>query len=107
MFTSLQTSDVSRGIVCLLALTMGLMACAGTHTTDEKNHLTPEPIETNEDQSVSTPVVDSPPKTPQGYIRSDVYQPERYGGFIGDCAREENFSHYWECMSENAGNGFE
>ena len=106
MLTSPQTFDAARRFVWLPVLIMGLLACAGTDTADKKDHVTPPPVETNENQSAITPVVDLPPKTPQGYIRSDVYQPEKYGGFIGDCASDENFPYYWECMSENAGNGF-
>jgi len=34
------------------------------------------------------------------------YEPRRFGGFIGDCADDKNWPHYWECMSENSGNGF-
>ena len=85
---------------------MGVLAFAGTGTAGEKDQVASPPAETDENQSASTPEVDSPPKTPQGYIRSDVYQPEKYGGFRGDCSSEENFPYYWECMSENAGNGF-
>ena len=46
------------------------------------------------------------PKMPQGYIDPKIYLPGRFGGFIGDCASDENFQWYWECMSENAGNSF-
>ena len=45
-----------------------------------------------------------PPKSPHGYVvRGD---PERFGGFIGDCTTDENFPYYWQCQSENAGNDF-
>ena len=107
MFTLKQTSEAAKEFVWISVLIAGLLACAGTEKTEKKDHVPPLPIESNENQPVSPPVVDSPPKTPQGYIRSDVYQPEKYGGFIGDCSSEENFPYYWECMSENAGNNFE
>ena len=49
-----------------------------------------------------TPAV--PQKSPHGYVvRGD---PERFGGFIGNCTSDENFPYYWQCLSENAGNNF-
>jgi hypothetical protein len=43
-------------------------------------------------------------KPPHGYVTGG--DPSRFGGFIGDCASDENFPHYWECQSENSGNNF-
>ena len=106
MLGSPQNTAAVRRFVWLPLLIMGLLACAGTDTAEEKDHETPPPVETNENQPVRTQTVDSPPKTPQGYIRSDVYRPEKYGGFRGDCSSEANFPYYWDCMSENAGNNF-
>ena len=94
MFISAQTSNAVCRFLWISVLIMGLLACAGTDRAEEKDQVTPPPTETNKSRSVSTPAVDSPPKTPQGYIRSDVYQPEKYGGFIGDCASDENFPYY-------------
>jgi hypothetical protein len=43
-------------------------------------------------------------KTSQGLI---VNGPKDvFGGFMGDCASDENFSNYWECQAENAGDSF-
>ena len=43
-------------------------------------------------------------KSPQGYV---IYGPkDRFGGFIGDCASDENFPYYWECQAESAGDNF-
>ena len=106
MLSSPQNSAAVRKFIWLPVLIIGLLACAGTDKAEMKDQVTPLSVETNENQSVSLQTVDSPPKTPQGYIRSDVYQPEKYGGFRGDCSSEENFPYYWECMSENAGNNF-
>lgn len=41
-------------------------------------------------------------ESPHGYVVGG--DPARFGGFIGDCASNENFPHYWECQSENSGN---
>lgn len=107
MFFSDQNSNSVRGYVwaCVLAIT--LPACAATEMAGVKNQLSAPPREAAVDQPVSGSVPDPLPKTPQGYIRSDVYQPEKYGGFRGDCASDENFPFYWECMSENAGSDFQ
>ena len=45
-----------------------------------------------------------PQKTPHGYVVGG--DPERFGGFIGNCTSDENFPNYWQCQSENAGNDF-
>jgi hypothetical protein len=107
MFFSDQNCDAVRGYVCACVLTITLAACAATDMAVAKNQLSTPPKEAVANQPVSGSVPDPPPKTPQGYIRSDVYQPEKYGGFRGDCAGDENFPFYWECMSENAGSDFQ
>ena len=106
MFFSRQNSNFVMHYVWASVIVIILLACAGFDTADEKLQVTASPKEAGADQPVSKPVPESPPKTPQGYIRSDVYQPEKYGGFRGDCASDENFPYYWECMSENAGSDF-
>ena len=78
-------------------LMISLLACAGSNRVENKNLKQPD----------MTSSSDSAPKIPQGYIRSDVYQPEKYGGFRGDCASDANWPFYWECMSENAGSDFQ
>jgi hypothetical protein len=45
-----------------------------------------------------------PQKSPHGYVVGG--DPERFGGFIGDCASDENFPYYWKCQAENSGNDF-
>ena len=46
-----------------------------------------------------------PIKSPHGYIIDKDYEPGRFGGFVGDCADDKNWPYFWQCMSENAGNG--
>ena len=43
-------------------------------------------------------------KSPHGYVING--STERFGGFIGDCASDENFPLYWECQAENGGESF-
>ena len=43
-------------------------------------------------------------KSPHGYV---INGPKAiFGGFIGDCASDENFPYYWECQAENGGESF-
>ena len=49
-----------------------------------------------------TPAVSQ--KSPHGYVTGG--DPEKFGGFIGDCTSDENFPYFWQCQSENAGNDF-
>ena len=43
-------------------------------------------------------------KSPHGYVING--STERFGGFIGDCASDENFPLYWECQEEIGGDSF-
>ena len=43
-------------------------------------------------------------KSPQGYVING--SKARFGGFVGDCASDQNFPYYWECQAENAGDNF-
>ena len=53
-----------------------------------------------------TPDPAKPIKSPHGYIITKDYEPDGFGSFIGDCSDDKNWSYYWQCMSENSGNGF-
>jgi hypothetical protein len=46
-----------------------------------------------------------PLKSPHGYIITKDYELGRFGGFTGDCTDDKNWPYYWQCMSENSGNG--
>jgi hypothetical protein len=73
-----------------LLIILILVACAGTD----------DPPGPQEPLNPVTRVVQQ--KSRHGYVVAG--DPERFGGFIGDCASDENFPHYWQCQSENAGN---
>ena len=47
----------------------------------------------------------NPLKSPHGYVITKDYELGSFGGFIGDCTDDKNWPYYWQCMSENAGNG--
>jgi len=46
-----------------------------------------------------------PVKSPHGYIITKDYELGRFGGFIGDCTDDQNWPYFWQCVSENSGNG--
>ena len=43
-------------------------------------------------------------KSSHGYILNGPKA--SFGGFIGDCSSDENFSLYWECQAENGGDSY-
>jgi hypothetical protein len=79
------------------------MACAGLNTPDKKHTSWNMPTESPANLSDTPRMPDLPMKSPHGYIISKGYRPDKYGGFIGNCASDENFPYYWDCQSENAG----
>ena len=89
-----------------IIVTLILVACVANLSSDVAK-TEPDSTEKVADKNKSdTPDPAKPIKSPQGYIITKDYQPGRFGGFIGDCADDKNWPYYWECMSENSGNGF-
>jgi hypothetical protein len=76
----------------MLLVILSLTACVGSGDPQEQE----EPL-----NPVSRSVNQ---KSPHGYVIGG--DPERFGGFIGDCTSYENFPFFWQCQSENAGNDF-
>ena len=81
-----------RVLVAIIVI-INLFACAGTPPSDVS--------QTGPNASDFT----KPVKSPHGYIITKDYEPGRFGGFIGDCSDEQNWPYFWQCVSENAGNG--
>lgn len=82
------------------------MACAG-NLSSEVAQTGPDSAPTAATENKSAPAGSAKPiKSPHGYIITKDYEPSRFGGFIGDCSDDKNWPYYWECMSENSGNGF-
>jgi hypothetical protein len=106
MFISAHTSNVVMQYVWILVFAFSLLACTGINAS-EVNHTSPNTsAESPANLSDTARKPDPPIKSPHGYIISKDYQPDKYGGFIGDCASDENFPFYWDCQSENAGDNF-
>lgn len=93
---------------CLVALIViiNLLACVANLPSDV-TQTEPDAAEkaTAENKS-DTPEPARPVKSPQGYIITKDYELGKFGGFIGDCTDDKNWPYYWQCMSENSGNGF-
>ena len=77
----------------VIIVSIHLFACAGTPPSDVS--------QTGPNTSDST----KPVRSPHGYIITKDYEPGRFGGFIGDCTDDTNWPYFWQCVSENAGNG--
>ena len=86
--------------ICLsLILSITVVACA-TNPSLDSTPSGPASLEVPNDSDKKT-AGDSEKlvKSPHGYI---INGPKAsFGGFIGDCASDENFPLYWECQAEN------
>lgn len=84
---------------------LNLFACAASPPSNDG---LAAPVAANQTASRNEPDVSNPPepvKSPHGYIITKDAELDRFGGFIGDCSDDKNWPYYWQCMSENAGNG--
>ena len=66
--------------LAVLLIILSLISCAGAG----------EPQRPEEPVKLATPAVTR--KSPHGYMVGG--DPERFGGFIGDCTDDENFPYY-------------
>ena len=80
-------------VLVVIIVIIHLFACAGTPPSDVS--------QTGPNASDSI----KPVKSPHGYIITKGYELDRFGGFIGDCTDDQNWPYFWQCVSENAGNG--
>jgi hypothetical protein len=82
-----------------------LFACAAKSPSDVPQtgpDTTPGAVQQQERAASDPP---KPVKSPHGYIITKDYELGRFGGFVGDCTEDRNWPYYWQCMSENSGNG--
>jgi hypothetical protein len=89
----------------VLSVTINLLACAGGLPSDVSQTELPTTNTVAPVKQSDTPAAAKPVKSPHGYIITKDYEPGRFGGFIGDCTNDKNWPYFWQCMSENAGNG--
>ena len=89
----------------VLIITICLLACTANLPPNVSRT---EPDTMKKTASVKQPdahAAAGPIKSPHGYIIDKDYEPGRFGGFVGDCTDDKNWPYFWQCMSENAGNG--
>jgi len=86
-------------------VTITLFACAANSVDHFSSSQPLSDVKASDENEsvVSDPA--KPIKSPHGYIITKDYNPGGFGGFIGDCSSNKNWPYYWQCMSENAGNG--
>jgi hypothetical protein len=99
-----QMQMMMKTLLALIAI-ISLLACAANLPSNAPSI---EPDRDGKSSAENRPVVNDPAKplkSPHGYIITKDYQPGGFGGFIGDCSSDKNWPYYWQCMSENAGNG--
>ena len=87
-----------------LILFIVLVACATNPPSDSAPSRQMATEKANDAEEEKATHSEQVVKSPQGYV---IKGPKaRFGGFIGDCASDENFPYYWECQEENSGNGY-
>ena len=70
-----------------------------TQSAENSTHKTAPQAEPNSSDPTK------PIKSPHGYIITKDYELGRFGGFVGNCTDDQNWPYFWQCVSENAGNG--
>ena len=96
---------INMKIWLALILSITIVACATNPSLDRApsgSKPSEKPGETQNDMTGDSELI---VKSPHGYV---INGPKaKFGGFVGDCASDENFPFYWECQAENAGNDFQ
>ena len=90
-----------KKVLLILIVAINLLACAAGLSSDVSQTEQKAAAEKQFDAAAT----ERPIKSPHGYIIDKDYEPGRFGGFVGDCTDDKNWPYYWQCMSENAGNG--
>ena len=93
-----------RAVIALIVM-INLLACAA-HLPSDGSQTGPDTAKKAAPQNQSEASgSETPLKSPHGYIITKDYELGRFGGFIGDCADDQNWPYFWQCLSENSGNG--
>ena len=89
----------------LLILMTAVLGCAGSLPSDDAQNVANRTHQTAPQAQSTSSELSKPIKSPHGYIIDKDYELGRFGGFIGDCTDEQNWPYFWQCLSENSGNG--
>jgi hypothetical protein len=82
-----------------------VFGCAGTLPSDDTKNIQNSANQTAPPAGSNSLEPAKPIKSPHGYIVDKDHELGRFGGFVGDCTDDQNWPYFWQCMSENAGNG--
>ena len=105
MKSSIKFHKVPLKTLMVIVVIINLFACAANRPSDV-SQAGPDPENTvaqQKESAASNPA--KALKSPHGYIITKDYELGRFGGFIGDCTDDQNWPYFWQCMSENSGNG--
>ena len=87
-----------------IILSITMVACATNPSVDSTPSASNPPEVSNYSDKKIYGDSEKLVKSPHGYV---INGPKAsFGGFIGDCASDENFPLYWECQAENGGDSF-
>ena len=89
----------------VLMIMIGILGCAGAMPADRTNSGSDMANQSDSSKEPDVSQSSEPVKSPHGYIITKDHELGRFGGFIGDCTDEQNWPYFWECQSENSGNG--
>lgn len=93
-----------RAPMALLILII-VLGCAGTVPSNKANNSLKKADQSESQKDTQAAAPGKPVKSPHGYIITKDYDLGRFGGFVGECTDDQNWPYFWQCMSENAGNG--
>lgn len=93
-----------RALAALIVI-LNLLACVANLPSDDAHTRMPTADQKAPPNRQDATEPTQPLKSPHGYIINKDYDLGRFGGFIGDCTDDQNWPYYWQCMSENSGNG--
>jgi len=98
-----QTS-IMKKLVALMVM-INLIACVANLPSDVSQTESDTAKKTAAENMTNDSEPTKPLKSPHGYIITKDYELGRFGGFIGDCTDDQNWPYFWQCVSENSGNG--
>ncbi|MGD2097101.1 MAG: hypothetical protein PVG35_05930 [Desulfobacterales bacterium] len=89
----------------ILTIVTIVLGCAGSLPSDDARSVASRTHQTAPQAASNSSDLNKPIESTHGYIIEKDYELGRFGGFIGDCTDEQNWPYFWQCMSENSGNG--
>ena len=93
-----------RALMILIVM-INLSGCAASLPPHEAQNGPDNSINAMPQGKAGTPDPTKPVRSPHGYIITKDVDLERFGGFVGECTDDQNWPYFWQCMSENSGNG--